>query len=117
MTVDPAIAAMEESGARYFAARAAFKSRKSKEKCMDWITNPMPQLRLTHAPTTAAAEIPRMAVTEKMLTKAAQVRAKIADAKKKHQSHATVVEWACTTLGMPKGQANRYVTENWNRAK
>ena len=80
---------------------------------MDWIKNPMPQLRLTYQP----AEIPRVAVTDKLLTKAAQVRAKIAEAKRKHNSHATVVQWAVDTLGMPKGQANRYVAENWNRAK
>ena len=59
---DPAVDAMESAGASYFAARAAFKLRKSKEKTMDWITNPMPLLRLTHQPTVQAAEIPRVAV-------------------------------------------------------
>lgn len=110
---DPAIEAMEAAGASYFAARAAFRLRKSKEKAMDWITNPMPQLRLTYQP----AEIPRVAVTDKMLTKAAQVRARIVEAKKKHQSHNSVVQWAVEQLQMGRGQANRYVTENWNRAK
>jgi len=114
---DPAIIAMEAAGEKYFAARAAFKNRKCKEKCMDWITNPMPLLRLTHQPAVQTAEIPRVAVTDKLLTKAAQVRAKIAEAKKKHQSHAAVVQWAVEQLQMGKGQANRYVTENWARAK
>jgi hypothetical protein len=114
---DPAIIAMEAAGASYFAARAAFKNRKCKEKCMDWITNPMPLLLLTHQPAVQTAEIPRVVVTDKLLTKAAQVRAKIAEAKKKHQSHAAVVQWACDTLSMPRGQATRYVTENWARAK
>ena len=114
---DPAIDAMEAAGKKFFAARAEFRQRKLKEKTVDWITNPMPLLRLTHQPVIASTEIPRAALTDKLLTKAAQVRAKIVDAKKKHQSHSTVVEWAVQSLGMPKGQANRYVTENWNRAK
>lgn len=109
---DSAIDAMLAAGAVYFAARAEFKQRKLKENSMDWIANPMPLLRLTYQP----AEIPRAVLSPKLLTKAAQVRAKIAEAKKKHHSHNTVVEWAVNTLQMPRGQANRYVTENWKRA-
>jgi hypothetical protein len=109
---DPAIVAMEEAGDKYRASLAAFRIRQRKENAMNWITNPMPLLRLTYQP----VEIPRAAISNKVLTKAAQVREKIADAKKKHQSHNTVVEWAVQTLQMSKGQAARYVTENWKRA-
>ena len=111
--MDTVVEDMVKCGVAYYAAVKRFRANKLKGKTMDWITNPMPQLRLTYQP----AEIPRVAVTDKLLTKAAQVRAKIAEAKRKHNSHATVVQWAVDTLGMPKGQANRYVTENWNRAK
>jgi hypothetical protein len=111
--MDTVVEDMAKLGAEYRARVQQFRATKLQEKMMDWITNPMPLLRLTHQP----AVIPQVVVTERLLTKAAQVRAKIAEAKKKHSSHASVVQWACETLGMPKGQANRYVTENWNRAK
>ena len=114
---DPAVVEMEKAGDIYFASRAAYRKRKLREKTMDWIVNPMPVLRLTYQPAVVQPrEIPRAVLTEKLLTKSAQVRAKIADAKKKHQSHSTVVEWAVTTLSMNKGQANRYVEENWKRS-
>ena len=109
---DPAIAAMEKAGAVFFASVKLHKEKKMQQKCYEWISNPMPMLQLTYQP----AQIPRAVISEKLLTKAAQVRAKIAEAKKQHRSHNTVVEWAVQTLGMPKGQANRYVTENWKRA-
>jgi hypothetical protein len=109
---DTAVVEMEAAGAALRARIKAHRESKMKDQCFAWITQPMPMLRLAYQP----REIPRAVLTSKLLTKAAQVRDKIAEAKKKHQSHNSVVEWAVQNLQMSKGQAARYVTENWKRA-
>lgn len=111
MTVDPAIAAMEAAGRVYFASLKRYRETRMEKHCYNWIVNPMPVPQLTYQPKTIA----RAVISEKLLTKAAQVRARITEAKRKHQSHNTVVEWAMSTLNMNRGQANRYVSENWPR--
>ncbi len=49
------------------------------------------------------------------MSKADQVRARIAEAKINSEDHAVVVAWAMETLGMSKGLANTYVKENWDK--
>lgn len=112
MSCDPAIALMEAAAHAYSASVKLHKERQMAQKCYKWITDPMPTPQLTYQP----REIARAVLTDKLLSKAAQVRAKISQAKRKHQSHNTVVEWAINTLSMTRGQANRYVTENWPRS-
>ena len=52
---------------------------------------------------------------EKQVTKASQVRARIAVAKQTGELPDVVVGWAVDTLGMDKGLARVYVRNNWSK--
>lgn len=70
--------------------------------------NPVP------APTARAT--PSTSVLNNGMSKAEQVRTWIREAKRDNRSQEWVMQMAQMHLGMAKGQAYRYVTENWTRA-
>lgn len=55
-------------------------------------------------------------VMPRQVTKAQQVRERIAIAKTNGETQDAVVEWTMTNLAMSKSQAKQYVTNNWERA-
>jgi hypothetical protein len=52
-----------------------------------------------------------------MAKKTDQVRARIVEAKKAEEDQPIVVQWAMSELGMPKGQATKYVRDLWDENK
>lgn len=67
------------------------------------------------APITRTVAPPPSKVVDNGMSKAQRVRLWISEAKRDNRNQTWVMEMAQMHLGMPKGQAYRYVTENWSK--